>query len=162
MSVLLAEAVELRGHRRRGQAEGQGTEETEGEYGVQTERAMNAELFAEIACLERLIHEPSRLAILTAVMMEPGVSHMRLHRLTDISRGNLSNHLGKLESAGMVIVRKRFVRKKPLTTVDLTTAGRARIGGHWTKLERLCLQARASHEREAARGIETKGVSEDG
>jgi len=60
-----------------------------------------------------------------------------LQRTTGLTKGNLSSHLTKLEEAGLVNIEKRFVRKKPNTSVELTPAGRERIKHHWDQLERL-------------------------
>jgi DNA-binding PadR family transcriptional regulator len=45
--------------------------------------------------------------------------------------------LTKLEDAGLVAIEKRFVRKRPNTSVALTPEGRRRIAAHWEQLERL-------------------------
>jgi len=54
-----------------------------------------------------------------------------------LTKGNLSSHLAKLEEAGLVVIEKRFSRKKPNTNVALTAEGRRRIERHWEQLERL-------------------------
>ena len=87
--------------------------------------------------LDRLIHEPGRLAILTVLSSVGGADFVFLQRTTGLTKGNLSSHLTKLETAGLVAIEKRFVRKKPNTNVALTAEGRRRIGRHWEQLERL-------------------------
>lgn len=80
--------------------------------------------------LDRLVHEPSRLAILTII--RPGsVDYLCIKRLTGLSKGNLSNHLAKLERAGFVAVEKHFKGKKPVTTVSLTRTGKETIEDYW-------------------------------
>jgi DNA-binding MarR family transcriptional regulator len=60
-----------------------------------------------------------------------------LKRTTELTKGNLSSHLTKLNEAGLVNIEKRFVRKKPNTNVALTPVGRTRIAHHLDQLERL-------------------------
>ena len=87
--------------------------------------------------LDRLIHEPGRLAIMTVLSSVQAADFVFLQRTTGLTKGNLSSHLAKLEEAGLVKIEKRFVHKKPNTNVGLTAAGRARIAHHWEQLERL-------------------------
>ena len=87
--------------------------------------------------LDRLIHEPGRLAILTVLMSVSDADFVFLQRTTGLTKGNLSSHLSKLENAGLVTVEKRFVRKKPNTNVTLTASGAERVARHWDQLERL-------------------------
>lgn len=87
--------------------------------------------------LDRLIHEPGRLAILTVLSSCRSADFVFLQRVTGLSKGNLSSHLSKLEHAGLVKVEKRFVGKKPNTKITITTAGRKGIDAHWAHLEDL-------------------------
>jgi DNA-binding transcriptional ArsR family regulator len=87
--------------------------------------------------LDRLIHEPGRLAILTVLSSVKDADFVFLQRTTGLTKGNLSSHLTKLEEAGLVTIEKRFVRKKPNTNVALTTDGRRRTAHHWEQLEHL-------------------------
>ena len=92
---------------------------------------------SEELVLDRLIHEPGRLAILTVLSSVTDADFVFLLRATGLTKGNLSSHLSKLEDAGLVAIEKRFVRKKPNTNVALTAEGRQRIAAHWEQLERL-------------------------
>ena len=87
--------------------------------------------------LDRLVHEPGRLAILTVLASVQAADFVFLTRATGLTKGNLSSHLAKLEAAGLVGIEKRFVNRKPNTNVTLTDEGRRRIGAHWAQLERL-------------------------
>ena len=107
--------------------------------------------FEEIPELDRLIHEPARLAILTALAACRKADFLFLQSLTGLSKGNLSGHLGKLESGGLVEIEKTFKGKVPNTAVRLTAKGRDGIEGHWRRLEELRKSARrwrfsAAHE----------------
>jgi DNA-binding transcriptional ArsR family regulator len=87
--------------------------------------------------LDRLIHEPGRLAILTVLSTVADADFVFLQRATGLTKGNLSSHLSKLEDAGLVTIAKRFVKKKPNTNVTLTATGRRRVAHHWAQLDRL-------------------------
>ena len=92
-------------------------------------------LFEEMAGLDRLIHEPARLAILTALSTCQRADFVFLHRITGLSAGNLSSHINKLEEAGLVSVEKQFIARRPNTIVELTPKGREAIKKHWLQLE---------------------------
>jgi DNA-binding transcriptional ArsR family regulator len=87
--------------------------------------------------LDRLIHEPGRLAIVTVLSSVKDADFVFLQRTTGLTKGNLSSHLTKLEEAGLVAIEKRFIRKKPNTNVALTPLGKTRTAQHWEQLERL-------------------------
>jgi DNA-binding transcriptional ArsR family regulator len=87
--------------------------------------------------LDRLVHEPGRLAILTVLSSVTDADFIFLQRATGLTKGNLSSHLSKLQEAGLVVIEKRFVRKKPNTNIALTGVGRARIAQHWDQLDQL-------------------------
>jgi DNA-binding transcriptional ArsR family regulator len=98
----------------------------------------------ELSGLDRLIHEPARLAILTVLSSVTDADFVFLQRVTGLTKGNLSSHLAKLEDAGLVAIDKRFIGKKPNTSVALTASGREATDDHWDRLERL---RQASHLR---------------
>ncbi len=87
--------------------------------------------------LDRLIHEPARLAIMTVLSPVKAADFVFLQRTTGLTNGNLSSHLTKLEEAGLITIEKRFVKKKPNTNVALTAVGKRRIAHHWIQLEHL-------------------------
>jgi len=96
--------------------------------------------------LDRLIHEPGRLAVLTLLSSVESADFVFLQRTTGLTRGNLSSHLSRLEAAGLVAIEKRFVHRRANTNVALTPRGREGIAHHWDQLERL----RALAERATA------------
>ena len=96
-----------------------------------------AEPFAELAGLDKLIHEPSRLAILTALSACESADFLYLQRLTGLTTGNLSSHLSRLDEAGMVAIEKHFVDRRPNTRVSLSEKGRAAIERYWQRMEAL-------------------------
>jgi DNA-binding MarR family transcriptional regulator len=77
-----------------------------------------------IADIDRLIHEPARLMILAVLYVVESADFSFLMRQTGLTRGNLSSHIAKLESAGYIDVKKEFVGKIPRTLLRLTGRGR--------------------------------------
>lgn len=108
-----------------------------------------------LAGLDRLIHEPARLAIMTALSASEGADFLFLQSLTGLTRGNLSSHLSKLEDAELVDVKKRFIGKKPNTYASLTGKGLQAIDEHWKRLERLRKAAMESGDPPSHRNDES-------
>lgn len=80
---------------------------------------------ATVLSLDRVVHEPARLAILTVLTGAREVDFTFLLSVTGLTRGNLGAHLGKLEETGYVSVRKTFRGRVPATFYRLTGDGRA-------------------------------------
>ena len=93
--------------------------------------------FEALSALDRLIHDPSRLAILTALSACDGADFVFLQSLTGLTNGNLSLHLGRLRDAGLVTTERRLRGRVPQTQVRLTKSGREAIADHWKRLESL-------------------------
>ena len=93
--------------------------------------------------LDRLVHEPARLIILTALASCASADFVFLQRLAGLTNGNLSAHLSKLSDAGLVTIEKRFIERKPNTLVALSPKGRHAIEQHWSQLEQLRASARS-------------------
>jgi DNA-binding MarR family transcriptional regulator len=96
----------------------------------------------DIDPLDRLVHEPARLVILTALASCASADFVFLQRVTRLTNGNLSAHLSKLSEAGLVAIEKRFIDKKPNTRVAITAKGRHAVDEHWARLEQLRAGAR--------------------
>ncbi len=81
----------------------------------------------DISELDRLIHEPARLAIMTILGSVGEADFLYLQREGGFTQGNLSGHLSRLEAAGYVEIEKRFKGKLPLTVCSLTQKGKAAL-----------------------------------
>lgn len=93
--------------------------------------------FEEIAELDRVIHEPARLALTTALLSCESADFLFLQNLTGLTKGNLSSHLHRLESAGIVEITKVGAGRRGKTWVALTEAGRVAVSVHWRRLDQL-------------------------
>lgn len=102
--------------------------------------------FEDLANLDKLVHEPARLAILTALSACESADFLSLRRLTGLSDGNLSVQLSKLEEAGLVHIQKQFKAKKPRTLVKITKKGSSAVQRHWKQLNAIKQNADAWQE----------------
>jgi DNA-binding transcriptional ArsR family regulator len=93
--------------------------------------------FEQLAHLDRLVHDPARLAILTALSACEKADFLFLLRITGLTKGNLSSHLMKLEEAGLVEIEKRFVDKKTQTLASLSGPGREAVAEYWKEMDSL-------------------------
>lgn len=99
---------------------------------------------AAAACLDRVIHERMRLAILSTLAGRDAVSFAELKALTGATDGNVSVHARRLEEAGYVICSKRFVGRVPRTEYRITVAGRRALNAYLDHMEALIHQVRDS------------------
>jgi len=78
----------------------------------------------ELATLDRVIHEPARLMIMTILYAVSEADFIYLQNECGLTQGNLSSHLSRLEEERYVEVSKTFKGKYPLTVCSLTSKGR--------------------------------------
>jgi DNA-binding transcriptional ArsR family regulator len=90
-----------------------------------------------IAGLDRLIHEPARLAIVAVLSACESADFNYLLNNTGLTKGNLSAQLSKLEDAGYVKIDKGFKGKYPHTMCALTKDGRRAFKGYWEQVQAL-------------------------
>jgi DNA-binding MarR family transcriptional regulator len=77
--------------------------------------------------LDRVIHEQARLAIVTLLATVEEADFLYLLQATELTKGNLSAHLARLEAAGYVEIEKAFRGKIPMTLARLTPEGLAAL-----------------------------------
>ena len=80
-----------------------------------------------LAEVDRMVHEPARLMILMVLYTVERADFTFLMNVTELTDGNLSSHLSKLEAAGYVEVEKGYAGKKPRTRLRLTAVGRQAV-----------------------------------
>ena len=92
--------------------------------------------------LDRVIHERARLSVLTSLTTNPkGVVFNDLKQLCSLTDGNLSRHLGVLETEKMVDIVKGHDRNRPQTICRITPAGRRRYLEYLSTLEQVVKDA---------------------
>lgn len=80
--------------------------------------------YSGLADIDRLVHEPARLAVMAVLYVLESADFTFLMNQTGLTWGNLSAHLSKLEEGGYIQVEKTFKGKRPNTTLQLTPQGR--------------------------------------
>ncbi|MDC7123439.1 transcriptional regulator [Cellulomonas fimi] len=82
------------------------------------------------APLDPVIHTEARLRVvsaLSALSRGDRISFPRLQQLLDMTAGNLSTHLRRLEEAEYVTITKTHEGRTPVTYVELSDTGRAAL-----------------------------------
>ena len=87
--------------------------------------------------LDRLIHERTRLAIVSALAVNTSLAFNELKQLVRATDGNLSVHARKLEDAGYVTCTKSFAGRLPKTEYRLSAAGRRALEKYLNHMEAL-------------------------
>lgn len=87
--------------------------------------------------LDRVIHEPVRLGIVSALAVNASLSFRELKDLLTTTDGNLSIHARKLEDAGYVRCTKNFEGRVPRTQYKITLAGRRALEDYIRHMEAL-------------------------
>jgi DNA-binding HxlR family transcriptional regulator len=87
--------------------------------------------------LDRVIHERTRLGIVSALAVNASLSFNELKELVQASDGNLSVHARKLEDAGYIQCTKSFSGRMPRTEYRLTSGGRRALERYLDHMEAL-------------------------
>jgi DNA-binding MarR family transcriptional regulator len=87
--------------------------------------------------LDRLIHERTRLAIVSALAVNDSLTFNELKELLHVTDGNLSVHARKLEDAGYIGCTKSFAGRLPKTEYRLAGAGRRALEKYLDHMEAL-------------------------
>jgi len=91
----------------------------------------------DIGKLDDVIHGRVRLGVM-AYLADAGVADFtELKNLLDVTQGNLSVHLRKLEEVNYVSIDKSFLDRKPLTRVRMTDAGRVAFAAYLEAIGKL-------------------------
>ncbi len=87
--------------------------------------------------VNKLIHAPIRLGIMTILNSVNKVNFIYLRKKLDVTDGNLSSHMEKLEKAGYIKVKKTFIDKKPNTVYSITEKGKKAFRSYLEHLEKI-------------------------
>jgi DNA-binding MarR family transcriptional regulator len=90
--------------------------------------------------LDDVVHQRVRLGILAIAHEARRVEFGYLRTNLELTAGNLSQHLGVLENAGLITIEKGYEGKRARTWVSLTKAGRAALRDEIARLKRLINQ----------------------
>lgn len=101
---------------------------------------MTTDLQASLSGVDRLLHEPARLMIVTILYPLEQSDFLYLLRETGLTKGNLSAHLMKLEEAAYIEIEKTFRGKVPMTLIKLSPLGRTAFMDYRNKLKEIMNQ----------------------
>ena len=90
--------------------------------------------------LDEVVHQRVRLGILTIAHEAQRVEFSYLRTNLELTAGNLSQHLGVLENAGLITLEKGYAGKRARTWITITKAGRAALAEEITQLKLLISQ----------------------
>lgn len=93
----------------------------------------------EAALLDEMIHQPTRLRIMTLLVSVPEPDRLAygfIQQTLGLTGGNLTIHLRKLEAAGFLAISKEFRGAKPRTWIQATAAGRRAYADYLSNLQR--------------------------
>jgi DNA-binding MarR family transcriptional regulator len=93
------------------------------------------ESWADLTSVDKLIHEPARLAAITILDVVKSADFLYLQRATGLTKGNLSVHLQKLEEAGLIEIEKSFQGKYPRTLCKLTMKGKKAFANYKEQMQ---------------------------
>lgn len=96
----------------------------------------------DIGKLDDVIHGRVRLGVMAYLADAEAADFTELKTLLDVTQGNLSVHLRKLEEAGYVSIDKSFLGRKPLTRVRMTAQGRAAFAAYLEAIGKLVGEGR--------------------
>lgn len=92
--------------------------------------------------LDPVLHERGRLAIASVLAAVDDLTFTELRDQLEMTDGNLSVHLQKLEDRGYVAIDKQFVGRRPQTTCRLTATGRKAFERYLDQLETIVQRGR--------------------
>ena len=87
--------------------------------------------------INRIVHEPVRLAILKILTSAKEVDFNFLLTTLGVTKGNLATHINRLETTGFIEVKKEFRGKIPHTSYRITKTGRSEFQKYWENLRAL-------------------------
>ena len=91
----------------------------------------------DIGRIDDVIHGRLRLGVMAYLANAEVADFNELKRVLQVTQGNLSVQLRKLEDAGYIGIEKSFLGRKPLTRIRITAAGRKAFAGYLEAIAKL-------------------------
>lgn len=102
-----------------------------------TQKSKGDSLLGALAELNRVVHEPARLAILTVLASCESADFTFLETATGLTKGNLSVQLTRLEEASLIAIEKATKKNRTVTTARIVDEGRYQLGRYWRQMEEI-------------------------
>jgi len=87
--------------------------------------------------IDRLVHEPARLQILSHLYVLEEADFLFLRRRLSMTQGNLSSHMSKLEKVGYVAIEKTDAGRNSNTRLRLTESGREAVRRYAQQMQQI-------------------------
>lgn len=100
-------------------------------------KVSEAPVVPEFPDFDRLIHEKTRLAIVSALAVNASLTFNEVKAILKTTDGNVSVHARKLEEAGYLTCKKSFEGRMPKTEYSLTAAGKKALERYLGHMEAL-------------------------
>ena len=100
-------------------------------------KTQQGSLVATLSDLNRVVHEPARLGILTVLANCESADFAFLETATGLTKGNLWVQLTRLEAAGLIRVEKTLKKNRSITTVGILPEGRSQLQRYWWQMEEI-------------------------
>lgn len=97
----------------------------------------------KVSVLDRTIHEPIRLGIISALAVNESLTFNELKSLLGVTDGNLSVHARKLEDAGFIACQKSFAGRVPRSDFHVTSEGRTALEKYLAHMEAIVKATKA-------------------
>ncbi|NHJ87427.1 MAG: transcriptional regulator [Asgard group archaeon] len=104
---------------------------------MNSEKSLVNNKIQELMDIDKDIHEPARLMILSYLYVLDSADFVFLRGQTELTWGNLSAHISRLEERQFIEIKKEFIRKKPRTLVKLTEKGRKAFLAYREKMKEI-------------------------
>ncbi len=90
-----------------------------------------------VTTIDRTVHDPLRLLIMAYLSLVQSADFKFLQQQLQLTQGNLSQHMSKLEDAGYIVVDKAIINKKTRTSYHLTDVGRQALHAYRRSMTQL-------------------------
>src|SRR5437879_5036246 len=92
--------------------------------------------------LDTVVHGPIRLGVMTALQAEGPLDLPALVQRVEAADGAMGVYLRKLEDAGYIGCKRRFVGRRPKSTYHITPAGRQALRRYLDLMQEIINSAR--------------------
>ena len=82
-----------------------------------------------------LLHQGVRSKLISLLITNSELPFKALKESLEVTDGNLSSHLSKLEEAGYIEINKLFEGRRPKTVVEITDRGREAFSNYIDELK---------------------------
>ena len=96
---------------------------TKGDCVLQEETTEEKTQLKDIVNLDDIIHTPARLALMMFLLPREKAVFTEIQNALELTAGNLSSHIKKLEANQFIEVQKAFIKAKPTTIIYITAKG---------------------------------------